>query len=180
MSRIGRQPVAVPEGLQVDLKGNRITVKGPLGELSRELPALTRLKLEGQMLVAQRLDDTRSARALHGLTRSLVANMVTGVSRGFERRLEINGTGYRATPAGDGISLQVGFSHHVSFPAPTGIRLSVVGNRVLVQGIDKELVGETAARIRRIRPPEPYKGKGIKYEEEVLRKKAGKAGAKKK
>jgi large subunit ribosomal protein L6 len=133
---------------------------------------------DGTLLV-ERPSDARQDRALHGLTRSLLANMVVGVSQGFSKRLEINGTGYRAQAAGAGITLQVGFSHPVEFPAPPGITFTVEGtNRIVVAGADKELVGETAARIRRVRPPEPYKGKGIKYSYEVVRRKAGKAGKK--
>jgi large subunit ribosomal protein L6 len=180
MSRIGRQPIPLPDKVSVTVaEGNYVTVQGPGGTLSRRLHPRMKIIQDNGTLRVERPSDERQDKALHGLTRSLLANMVIGVSQGFSRRLEINGTGYRATPTANGITLQVGFSHPVEFPAPPGITLTVEGtNRVIVSGADKELVGETAARIRRVRPPEPYKGKGIKYAEEVIRRKAGKAGKK--
>ena len=181
MSRIGRQPIALPSGVNIEIDGNRIVVAGPRGRLERDLPGEMQLVRENGSLLVERPSEEKRHKALHGLTRTLVANMVTGVTTGFEKRLEIQGVGYRAQPAGDGIVLNVGFSHTVNFPAPEGIQLTVEGtNRIIVSGNSKEMVGETAARIRRIRPPEPYKGKGIRYANEVVRRKAGKAGAKKK
>lgn len=181
MSRIGRQPIPLPNGVSVEVADeNRVTVLGPRGALSRQLHARMRLVRDDGTLRVERPSDARQDRALHGLTRTLVANMVAGVSQGFQRRLEINGVGYRAQQSASGVTLQVGFSHPVEFAAPPGITLTVEGsNRILVAGANKELVGETAARIRRVRPPEPYKGKGIKYAEEFVRRKAGKAGGKK-
>lgn len=181
MSRIGRMPVPIPQSVQVHLADHHLTVRGPLGEMSKTFHQQMDLQVDAEQIVVRRPNDSRPARALHGLTRALVANMVLGVTKGFERRLEINGVGYRAQPSSHGIVLQLGFSHPVDFPAPPGIKLAVeAANRVVVSGVDKELVGETAARIRRVRPPEPYRGKGIKYAEEIVRRKAGKAGAKKK
>ena len=181
MSRIGRQPIPVPENVNIELDGNRVVVTGPRGTLERTLSAEMSLIRDNGTLRVERPSDAKQHKALHGLTRSLVANMVAGVTSGFEKRLEIVGVGYRALPAPDGIVLHLGFSHPVSFPAPEGITLTVEGNnRVVVTGTNKEVVGETAARIRRIRPPEPYKGKGIRYANEVVRRKAGKAGGKKK
>ena len=174
-------PVPIPQNVQVHLTDHQLTVRGPLGEISQKLPESIHIHVDNGQIVVQRPNDSRPAKSLHGLTRTLIANMVQGVTRGFERRLEINGVGYRAQPSGQGIVLQLGFSHPVEFPAPPGIKLVVEApNRILVSGVDKQLVGETAARIRRIRPPEPYRGKGIKYLEETIRRKAGKAGAKKK
>lgn len=181
MSRIGRQPITIPANVTVEIDGSHVAVAGPRGRLERELPPEMRLVRQDGTLVVERPSDAKRHKALHGLTRTLVANMVTGVTQGFEKRLEIQGVGYRAQQAPDGITLFVGYSHPVHFPAPEGIRLTVEGtNRIIVSGNDKELVGETAARIRRVRPPEPYKGKGIRYIDEVVRRKAGKAGAKKK
>jgi large subunit ribosomal protein L6 len=180
MSRIGRMPIRVPENVTVDIgDGNHVVVEAGGKRLERSLPAAMRIVREDGELRVERPSDGREHRALHGLTRTLLANMVTGVTEGFTRRLEINGVGYRAMRAGDMVMFQLGFSHPVGFEAPEGVTLTVEGNnRVVVSGADKELVGETAARIRRIRPPEPYKGKGIKYAEETIRRKAGKAGAK--
>jgi large subunit ribosomal protein L6 len=181
MSRIGRQPIPLPGGVAVTIaENNLVTVQGPRGTLVQQLhPRMNLIRDDGVVRV-ERPSDARDDRALHGLTRTLLANMVRGVTEGFQRRLEINGTGYRAVAATNGITLQVGYSHPVDFPAPAGITLTVEApGRVTVAGSDKQLVGETAARIRRVRPPEPYKGKGIKYAEEVIRRKAGKAGGKK-
>jgi len=181
VSRIGRQPIAVPETVTIDVDGAQVTVKGPRGTLARTIPAEMSLVRENGTLLVERPSEAKPHKALHGLTRTLVANMVTGVTEGFEKRLEIQGVGYRAQAVPDGITLFVGFSHTVPFPAPEGITLTVEGNnRIIVSGNNKEVVGETAARIRRVRPPEPYKGKGIRYANEVVRRKAGKAGSKKK
>ncbi|HEY7067899.1 MAG TPA: 50S ribosomal protein L6 [Chloroflexota bacterium] len=181
MSRIGRMPIAVPTGVQIEVADAVVRVKGPKGELSRSLPQGIELKRDNGTLNVTRDSDAPQKRALHGLMRTLVANMVTGVSEGFTKRLEIQGVGYRAQPGPNGaVVIQVGYSHPVEFPPPPGIQIAVeAGNRVAVSGTDKELVGETAARIRRIRPPEPYKGKGIRYAGEIVRRKAGKAAGKK-
>lgn len=181
MSRIGRQPIPIPEGVTVEIDGSNVVVDGPRGRLERTLPADMSIVREDGTLLVQRPSEAKRHKALHGLTRSLLANMVTGVTSGFEKRLEIQGVGYRAQPAPNGIVLNVGFSHQVAFPAPDGVTLTLEGTtRIIVAGTNKELVGETAARIRRVRPPEPYKGKGIRYADEVVRRKAGKAGGKKK
>jgi large subunit ribosomal protein L6 len=180
MSRIGRMPIKVPENVTVEVReDNHVVVQAGATRLERALPREIRVLQEDGELRVERPSDARQHRALHGLTRTLVANMVTGVTEGFTRRLEINGVGYRAQKVGDLVMFQVGYSHPVAFEAPPGVTVNVEGNnRVVVSGSDKELVGETAARIRRIRPPEPYKGKGIKYAEETIRRKAGKAGGK--
>jgi len=180
MSRIGRMPIPLPANVKVEVDDNNTVVIESSGKrLERTINADMKLVQEEGVLRIERPSESREHRSLHGLTRTLVANMVTGVTAGFTRRLEINGVGYRAMKAGDMVMFQVGFSHPVGFEAPEGVTLTVEGNnRVVVTGADKELVGETAARIRRIRPPEPYKGKGIKYAEETIRRKAGKAGAK--
>jgi len=173
-------PIKVPTNVKVEVgEDNTIVVEAGGKRLERALPAEMKIVTEDGEIRVERPSDARQHRALHGLTRSLVANMVTGVTEGFTRRLEINGVGYRAMRVGDMLMFQLGFSHPVAFEAPEGVTLALEGNnRVIVSGADKELVGETAARIRRIRPPEPYKGKGIKYAEETIRRKAGKAGAK--
>jgi large subunit ribosomal protein L6 len=179
MSRIGKLPVPVPQGVTVDIKKNLVTVKGPKGELSRDLPPEITLKQENGQIVATRHSDHRLHRAKHGLTRALLNNMVVGVSDGFNRRLQIEGVGYRAALEGDNLILNVGYSHPVVIEPPEGINFEITdrnGRQLVVSGIDKEVVGEIAARIRRVRPPEPYKGKGIRYEGETIRRKAGKAG----
>ena len=180
MSRIGRMPIKLPDNVTVEVSDdNTIVVESGGTRLERTLPADMKIVKEDGELRVERPSDGREHRALHGLTRSLVANMVTGVTDGYTRRLEINGVGYRAMRVGDMLMFQLGFSHPVAFEPPPGVTLALEGNnRVIVSGADKELVGETDARIRRIRPPEPYKGKGIKYAEETIRRKAGKAGAK--
>ena len=180
MSRIGRMPIPLPANVKVEVdENNTVVVESGDKRLSRTINPDMKLVQEEGVLRIERPSESREHRSLHGLTRTLVANMVTGVTTGFTRRLEINGVGYRAMRAGDMVMFQLGFSHPVGFEAPEGVTLTVEGNnRVVVTGADKELVGETAARIRRIRPPEPYKGKGIKYAEETIRRKAGKAGAK--
>ena len=179
MSRIGRAPIPVPNSVNVTLSDGSVAVKGPKGQMSREIPTGITVRQEGPELIVERESDNRTHRSLHGLTRTLVNNMVVGVSDGFEKRLEIIGTGYRAQPSGDGLSISVGYSHPVLFMPPEGISLTMDGPRVVVSGIDKQVVGEIAAKIRRIRPPEPYKGKGIRYMGEQVRRKAGKAGSKK-
>jgi large subunit ribosomal protein L6 len=181
MSRIGRQPIPVPSGVTVEIDGTHVVVAGPRGRLERTLPTDMQIVRNNGELSVERPSEAKRHKALHGLTRTLLANMVTGVTSGFEKRLEIQGVGYRAQPAANGIVLNVGYSHPVNFEAPEGVTLTLEGtNRIIVAGINKELVGETAARIRRVRPPEPYKGKGIRYANEVVRRKAGKAGGKKK
>lgn len=178
MSRIGRSPIPVPEGVEVNIAGQSVTVKGPKGELCREFnPQMTITLQEGRLSVA-RSSEEGPVRALHGLTRALLANMVEGVSTGFRKSLEIVGVGYRAQVQGDDLILQVGHSHPVRYVSPEGITLVVEqGNRIIhVDGADKELVGEVAAKIRAVRKPEPYKGKGIRYVGERVRRKAGKAG----
>jgi large subunit ribosomal protein L6 len=177
MSRIGLMPIPVPQGVKVNIKGSEVTVEGSKGKLVRLFhPDMSIALKDGNLLVA-RPSDNRNHRALHGLTRSLLANMVEGVTKGFEKILELSGVGYRAQKAGDKISLQIGFSHPVEFTPPTGIEIVVEGtNRVKIMGVDKELVGETAAQIRAIRPVDSYKGKGVKYAGEKLRLKPGKAG----
>jgi large subunit ribosomal protein L6 len=180
MSRIGKMPIAVPKTVTVDFGDGTVRVKGPKGELARRVPRQISVVSDDGTLRVERSSDEPSHRSLHGLTRSLIANMVTGVTDGFTRRLEVNGVGYRAAVSGGNLVLQVGYSHPVLVPAPPGISFAVQANAITVSGADKELVGEIAAQVRRVRPPEPYKGKGIKYAEEVIRRKAGKAGAKKK
>ena len=179
MSRIGKNPISIPAKVQVAIDGSHIAIKGPKGELSHVLPAAVTVEQEGETLLVKRRDESRSARQLHGLSRTLVANMVQGVSEGFQRRLEIQGIGYRAQVQGRNLTLTVGYSHPVQIAPPEGIQLAVESNtNVIVSGFDKELVGNIAAKIRDVRPPEPYKGKGIRYAGEVVRRKAGKAGKK--
>lgn len=180
MSRIGRRPIPVPSGVQVDIDGQTVRVKGPRGELSHNLVEPIRVERdEAGTLHVTRPNDERQVRALHGLSRTLVANMVVGVTEGYRKTLEINGTGYRVTAKGSDLEFALGFSHPVTVTAPDGITFSVERPTLFhVEGIDKQLVGETAANIRKIRPPEPYKGKGVKYADEVIRRKAGKAGKK--
>jgi len=177
MSRIGLLPIAIPPGTEVEVNGSEVVTKGSKGELSRRFHPAISIALKDGCLIVTRPSDSKVHRSLHGLTRSLVANMVTGVSKGFEKVLEINGVGYRAQKTGDKLLLQVGYANTVEFSAPSGISISVEGtNRIHVTGIDKEAVGETAAKIRRVRPADPYKGKGIRYEGERLRLKPGKSG----
>jgi large subunit ribosomal protein L6 len=176
MSRIGKQPIEIPGGVSVEVAGGVVTVKGPNGSLTQRIDPDMRVTVDDGSVRVERPSDERQHRALHGLTRSLIANMVEGVTKGYEKRLEIQGVGYRAALKGKDLELQLGFSHPVDFPAPEGIEFEVPApTRISVRGIDKQLVGETAARIRRLRKPEPYKGKGIRYEGEYVRKKAGKA-----
>ncbi|MBD2300568.1 50S ribosomal protein L6 [Nostoc sp. FACHB-87] len=179
MSRIGKRPITIPAKVQITIDGTKVVVKGPKGELSRDLPVQVTVSQEGETLQVVRKDDSRTSRQMHGLSRTLVANMVEGVSQGFQRRLEIQGVGYRAQVQGRNLVLNMGFSHQVQIEPPDGIQFAVENNtNVIVSGYDKEIVGNTAAKIRAVRPPEPYKGKGIRYAGEVVRRKAGKTGGK--
>jgi len=176
MSRIGKEPIAVPAGVDVSVDGSRVSVKGPRGQLEQRFHPDMRILLEDGTVRVERPSDERDHRSLHGLTRTLIANMVEGVTQGYEKRLEIVGVGYRAVLKGTDLELAVGFSHPVSFQPPEGIEFEVPApNRIVIRGIDKQLVGEIAANVRKVRKPEPYKGKGIRYEGERVRKKAGKA-----
>ena len=179
MSRIGRMPITIPAGVTVKLDGNVVTVKGPKGELTREVAKDLTIKIEENTLTVERPSDVKEHRSLHGLTRTLINNMVVGVTEGFTKTLEINGVGYRAAKSGNKVTLSLGFSHPVEVEPPQGLALDVPApNRIVVSGINKEAVGALAAKIRGYREPEPYKGKGIKYEGEVVRRKVGKAGGK--
>jgi large subunit ribosomal protein L6 len=177
MSRIGKLPVAVPGDVTVDIADSLVRVKGPKGQLEqRVLPVVTVTQRDGQVVV-ERSGDAKPARAAHGLTRTLINNMVTGVTKGFRKSLEIQGVGYRVSKAGENLNFTLGYSHPITYAAPTGISFAVEGtNRIHVEGIDKQRVGQVAAEIRGLRPPEPYKGKGIRYAGEFVRKKLGKAG----
>jgi large subunit ribosomal protein L6 len=175
MSRIGKQPIELPSGVNVAISPGRVQVNGPLGELSQTVPARMQVEQDDGTLVVKRPTDRGDDRALHGLTRSLIANMVEGVTSGFQKRLEIQGVGYRATLRGTDLELNVGFSHPVVLKPPQGIAFEVPdATTVLVKGIDKQQVGEISAQVRKVRPPEPYKGKGIRYEGEYVRRKVGK------
>ena len=175
MSRIGRQPIEVPAGVTVTVDPGRVTVHGPKGELRQQVPARMSIVQEGDTITVTRPTDRGPDRSLHGLTRTLVANMVEGVTKGFEKRLEIQGVGYRAAMSGSNLELQVGYSHPVRITPRQGIEFEVPApTQVVVRGIDKQVVGQTAAEIRKVRPPEPYKGKGIRYEGEFVRRKVGK------
>ena len=179
MSRIGNKPIAIPEGVEVTLNDKNITVKGPKGTLSKEIHKNVDVKVEGNVITVSRIDDEPANRSLHGLTRSLINNMIVGVKDEFKRELEINGVGYRAQKQGTKLVMNLGYSHPVEMEAPAGITYDVPNpNSIIVRGIDKELVGQTAAVIRTKRPPEVYRGKGIKYVEEVIIRKEGKAGKK--
>ena len=179
MSRIGRMPVAIPAGVTVEIaEGNKVTVKGPKGTLERELPKEMDIKLEDGRVVVSRPNDLKKMKSLHGLTRTLIHNMVVGVSEGYTKTLEVNGVGYRAAKAGKKLTLTLGYSHPVEMEDPEGIETKVDGNKIIVSGISKEKVGQYAAEIREKRKPEPYKGKGIKYDYEVIRRKVGKTGKK--
>ena len=176
MSRIGRSPIELPAGVSVSIAPGRVMVNGPLGELAQDVPQRIAIEQQDGQIVVTRPTDRGEDRALHGLTRTLVANMIEGVTNGYEKRLEIVGVGYRAALKGSDLELALGFSHPVEFPPPPGIEFEVPApNRITIRGIDKQLVGQVAANIRKIRKPEPYKGKGIRYEGEHVRKKAGKA-----
>ncbi len=179
MSRIGKKPISLPAGVKVTVDGDTVTVQGSKGTLVQTLPEGITINQEDNQLVVQRANDSKQTRAFHGLTRALIANMVEGVTNGFEKKLEMVGVGYRAQMQGKKLVISIGFSHPVEIDAPEGIDFEVPApTRITIRGIDKQLVGNTAAHIRAIRKPEPYKGKGIKYENEYIRRKAGKAGAK--
>ncbi|MDA8235083.1 MAG: 50S ribosomal protein L6 [Clostridia bacterium] len=179
MSRIGKMPIAVPAGVEVKLDGNSISVKGPKGQLSRELHRDMIIKVEESQIIIERPSDEKLHRSLHGLTRTLVSNMVEGVTKGFQKGLEMAGVGYRASKQGNKLVLAVGFSHPVEFEPNPGIEIEVPApTKIIIKGIDKEQVGALAANIRSVREPEPYKGKGIKYEGERIRRKVGKTGGK--
>jgi large subunit ribosomal protein L6 len=179
MSRIGRKPVTVPKGVTLQLDGNNVAVKGPRGELRRSLHPDMQIALDKDQFTVVRPSEEKRHKALHGLTRTLVQNMVEGVSKGFIKTLEIQGVGYKAEAKPYGVNLVVGYSHPVKYEAPKGIKITVDNNVVVkIEGADKELVGQVAAELRSVRPPEPYKGKGIRYQGEHVRRKAGKTGAK--
>lgn len=179
MSRIGKMPITVPAGVTVTIENNFVTVKGPKGELSRQINKKMKLTLDNGVLTVERPSDEKEDRAMHGLSRTLINNMIIGVTQGFSKTLEINGVGYRAAKQGQNINFTLGFSHPVVKEPPAGITFEVPApNKIVVSGADKEVVGAVAAEIRTLRPPEPYKGKGIRYEGEFVRRKIGKAGAK--
>ena len=179
MSRIGRMPIAIPAGVTVELaENNQVTVKGPKGTLSRVLPSEMEIKVEGSEVTVTRPNDLKKMKSLHGLTRTLIHNMVVGVTDGFTKELEVNGVGYRASKAGKKLTLNLGYSHPVEMEDPEGLESTIDGNKIIIKGIDKEKVGQYAAEIRDKRRPEPYKGKGIKYADEVIRRKVGKTGKK--
>jgi large subunit ribosomal protein L6 len=179
MSRIGKKPVTLPKGVSVSLNGHQLSVRGPKGELSRSFHPEIGLTVQGEQIVVTRPSDEARHKALHGLSRTLVQNMVDGVARGFTKTLEIQGVGYKAEAKPFGLALALGFSHPVEYKAPQGIKFAVDNNTVVrIEGADKEVVGQVAAEIRSLRKPEPYKGKGVRYQGEVVRRKAGKTGAK--
>lgn len=179
MSRVGKKPIAIPEKVKVTYQGGELSVQGQKGKLSRPIHPAVTIKVQDGVLSVEPLQSDKSSQALQGLTRSLVMNMVTGVDSGFARVLEINGIGYRAEVKGQSLILMLGYSHPINFSLPDGVSASVERNNIIkLEGIDKELLGQTAASIRRLRPPEPYKGKGIKFVEEYIRRKAGKTGTK--
>jgi len=179
MSRIGKKPVVVPAGVTVSVSGVTVKVKGPKGELEKSFRPEMKIAMADGSVVVQRSAETKRERALHGLTRALIANMVAGVARGYSRGLEIQGVGYKAEKKGNQLVLTVGYSHPVNYPEPRGIRITApTPTTILIEGADKERVGQVAAEIRAVRPPEPYKGKGIRYQGEHVRRKAGKTGAK--
>ncbi|MCR4955695.1 MAG: 50S ribosomal protein L6 [Lachnospiraceae bacterium] len=179
MSRIGRMPIAIPAGVTVDIaENNHVTVKGPKGTLERTLPSEMEIKLDGAEVTVTRPNDLKRMKSLHGLTRTLINNMVVGVTDGYKKELEVNGVGYRAQKSGKTLQLHLGFSHPVEMEDPEGLESTVEGNKIVITGIDKEKVGQYAAEIRDKRRPEPYKGKGIKYADEVIRRKVGKTGKK--
>ncbi len=175
MSRVGRQPITIPSGVQITIQDRHITVKGPKGQLEWDYPSPITVRQEDVELIVERPDENRRNRSLHGTTRALIQNMVTGVSSGFERKLEINGVGYRASVQDQTMTLELGYSHPIKYELPEGISANVEKNvQITLQGIDKRILGEAAAKIRSFRPPEPYKGKGVKYLEEQIRRKVGK------
>jgi large subunit ribosomal protein L6 len=174
MSRIGKKPITIPEGVTVKIDGNIVTVSGKTGTLTQKIKGKINIKIEGNKITVENKEEGGSLKAMHGLYRSLIQNMVWGLSKGWNKGLEMSGVGYRAQVSGNKLVLNVGFSHQIEFPLPLGITAEVKENLINIKGFDKQLVGEVAAKIRRIRPPEPYKGKGIKYVGEVIRRKAGK------
>jgi large subunit ribosomal protein L6 len=177
MSRIGRLPIDIPSGVNVTIDGSAVTVKGPKGELALTVASPIEVKLDGSQLLVSRPDDERVSRSLHGLTRTLIANQIIGVTDGYTKGLDIVGTGYRVASEGSGITFALGYSHPITVVPPAGITFTVEGNnRVIVSGIDKQAVGEVAANLRKLRKPEPYKGKGVRYTGEIVRRKAGKSG----
>ena len=177
MSRIGKKPITIPGGVQVTLKDTVVAVKGPKGELKKAVPEGVSVKVEKAAVNVARAGDEPAIRARHGLVRALINNMIEGVTKGFERKLEINGVGYKAEVAGDKLNLSLGFSHPIAYALPKGISAKVEKNLLTLAGIDRELLGQTAAKVRSFRPPEPYKGKGVKYVEETIKRKVGKTGA---
>ena len=177
MSRIGRKPLPLPKGVTVSQKSGSVGVKGPKGELAKIMPAGITFKIEGDKLQVLRADDSRENRSKHGLMRAHLANMVKGVTEGWTRELEINGVGYRAEVANETLTMALGYSHPVIFKLPKGVGAKVDKNRITLSGADRDLLGQTAAKVRELRPPEPYKGKGVKYVEETIRRKVGKTGA---
>ncbi len=179
MSRIGKKAIPIPAGVEVTLAGEEVRIKGPKGTWSTPTHSAVSYEIGDGQVQVQRVDDSRLARAQHGLRRTLVANGIEGVTKGFQKVLEVIGVGYKVAVNGNKVELSVGYSHPVKMEMPSGIEAKAEGNKLTIFGIDKELVGEMAARIRRVRPPEPYKGKGIKYAEEIIRRKAGKSGSKK-
>jgi len=179
MSRIGKKPIDVPAGVTVTLEGRHVTVTGPRGTLSRSLPPIVTVKVEGAVVTVVRPNDETASKAMHGLTRTLVANMVDGVTKGFQKNLEIIGVGYKAENKPYGLLMSLGYSHQIEVKAPEGVKLNApTPTSIVIDGANKEVVGQIAAEIRSLRPPEPYKGKGVKYQGEVVRRKAGKAGGK--
>ena len=179
MSRIGKQPIAIPAGVEVTIEGTTVTVKGPKGELTRTFPAIMIIEREGDEVIVKRPDDSRDARSFHGMTRTLIANMVEGVTNGYSKKLQMVGVGYRASMKGTNLEMALGFSHPVVVEAPEGITFAVPSpTEIVVSGASKEQVGQVAASIRKWRKPEPYKGKGIRYEGEHVRRKVGKTGKK--
>jgi large subunit ribosomal protein L6 len=179
MSRIGKKPIDVPAGVTVTVEGRNVTVKGPRGTLSRSLPPIVAVKVDGAVVNVTRPNDETASKAMHGLTRTLVANMVDGVTKGFQKNLDIVGVGYKAENKPWGLLMSLGYSHQIEVKAPEGIKLNApTPTSIVVDGANKEVVGQIAAEIRSLRPPEPYKGKGVKYQGEVVRRKAGKAGGK--
>jgi large subunit ribosomal protein L6 len=177
MSRIGRKVIPLPKGVTVTVKDGFMAVKGPKGELKKALPAHVTVKVEGSEINIARDNDSQESRAFHGLARALLANMVSGVATGFERKLEVNGVGYKFEVAGDKLTMALGYSHPVVYPLPKGVTAKVDKNTLILAGVDKELLGQTAAKVRSFRAPEPYKGKGVKYVEETIKRKVGKTGA---
>jgi large subunit ribosomal protein L6 len=175
MSRVGKKPIPIPKGVTVSIGDDVITVKGPKGQLQMDVHPSVKVAAEGSELVCSRADDARESRAAHGLVRANAANMVRGVSEGFQRKLEINGVGYRAEVSGKKLTMQLGYSHPIEFPLPEGITAVVEKNQLTLSGIDRQALGLCAAKVRSLRPPEPYKGKGIKYVEETILRKVGKA-----